>query len=174
MSKPELIADINTTGSAKLFEAACRIIPGGVNSTARATWSGWTPYPLFVQSGQGSRLRDVDGNEYIDYLLGLGPMIFGHRPPRVTQAVVDFIQQRGTVFALPTADEARLAEKIIAAVPSVEQVRLCNTGTGRLSGPALSMFGCLLQYTPSEKPWYMPSKRMILLRLVKARARRVA
>ena len=125
----KLIADVNTAGSANLFEAACRVIPGGVNSTARATWSGWTPYPLFVESGQGSRLRDVDGNEYIDYLLGLGPMIFGHRPARVTQAVVDFIQQRGTVFALPTADEARLAEKIIAAVPSVEQVRLCNTGT---------------------------------------------
>ncbi|HZP64783.1 MAG TPA: glutamate-1-semialdehyde 2,1-aminomutase [Rudaea sp.] len=115
--------------SADLFEAACRVIPGGVNSTARATWSGWTPYPLFVESGQGSRLRDVDGNEYIDYLLGLGPMIFGHRPPRVTRAVVEFIEQRGTVFALPTADEARLAEKIIAAVPSVDQVRLCNTGT---------------------------------------------
>jgi len=124
-----LIAGIPTTGSAALFDAACKVIPGGVNSTARATWSGWTPYPLFVESGQGSRLRDVDGNEYIDYLLGLGPMIFGHRPPRVTQAVVDFIQQRGTVFALPTADEARLAEKIIAGVPSVDQVRLCNTGT---------------------------------------------
>ncbi len=124
-----LIAGGHTAGSARLFEVACRVIPAGVNSTARATWSGWTPYPLFVQSGQGSRLRDVDGNEYIDYLLGLGPMIFGHRPPRVTQAVVDFIQQRGTVFALPTADEARLAEKIVAAVPSVEQVRLCNTGT---------------------------------------------
>jgi glutamate-1-semialdehyde 2,1-aminomutase len=123
------LADARTARSADLFEAACRVIPGGVNSTARATWSGWTPYPLFVESGQGSRLRDVDGNEYIDYLLGLGPMIFGHRPPRVTQAVVDFIQQRGTVFALPTADEARLAEKIIAAVPSVDQVRLCNTGT---------------------------------------------
>jgi len=128
-TKTKLIANLHTTGSAGLFEAACRVIPGGVNSTARATWSGWTPYPLFVESGQGSRLRDVDGNEYIDYLLGLGPMIFGHRPPRVTQAVVDFIQQRGTVFALPTADEARLAEKIIAAVPSVDQVRLCNTGT---------------------------------------------
>jgi len=124
-----MLADARTSGSAELFAAASRVIPGGVNSTARATWSGWTPYPLFVQSGQGSRLRDVDGNEYIDYLLGLGPMIFGHRPPHVTQAVVDFIQQRGTVFALPTADEARLAEKIIAAVPSVEQVRLCNTGT---------------------------------------------
>lgn len=124
-----LVAGMNTSGSAKLFDAACKLIPGGVNSTARATWSGWTPYPLFVRDGKGSRLTDVDGNEYIDYLLGLGPMIFGHRPPKVTQAVVDFIQQRGTVFALPTADEARLAEKIVAAVPSVEQVRLCNTGT---------------------------------------------
>ena len=124
-----LVAGLDTGNSAELFATACRVIPGGVNSTARATWAGWNPYPLFVQDGQGSRLRDVDGNEYIDYLLGLGPMIFGHRPPRVTQAVVDFIQQRGTVFALPTADEARLAEKIIAAVPSVDQVRLCNTGT---------------------------------------------
>ena len=126
---PRLSAAIGTAGSARLFEAACKVIPGGVNSTARATWSGWTPYPLFVKDGLGSRLRDVDGNEYIDYLLGLGPMIFGHRPPRVTQAVVDFIQQRGTVFALPTEDEARLAQKIINAVPSVDQVRLCNTGT---------------------------------------------
>ncbi|MBR0343930.1 MAG: glutamate-1-semialdehyde 2,1-aminomutase [Rudaea sp.] len=129
MSSSQLIAGLDTAGSGKLFEAACKVIPGGVNSTARATWSGWTPYPLFVRSGQGSHLTDVDGNEYIDYLLGLGPMIFGHRPPRVTQAVVDFIQQRGTVFALPTEDEARLAQKIIAAVPSVDQVRLCNTGT---------------------------------------------
>lgn len=124
-----LVAGLDTARSADLFGAACKLIPGGVNSTARATWSGWDPYPLFVESGQGSRLTDVDGNEYIDYLLGLGPMIFGHRPKRVTQAVVDFIQTRGTVFALPTADEARLAQKIIDAVPSVEQVRLCNTGT---------------------------------------------
>lgn len=124
-----LVAGLDTARSANLFDAACKLIPGGVNSTARATWSGWNPYPLFVERGQGSRLTDVDGNEYIDYLLGLGPMIFGHRPPRVTQAVVDFIQDRGTVFALPTADEARLARKIVDAVPSVEQVRLCNTGT---------------------------------------------
>jgi len=124
-----LAHDLDTSRSAKLFDAACGPIPGGVNSTARAMWSGWTPYPLFVESGQGSRLTDVDGNQYIDYLLGLGPMLLGHRPPRITQAVVDFIEQRGTVFALPTADEARLAQKIIAAVPCVEQVRLCNTGT---------------------------------------------
>jgi glutamate-1-semialdehyde 2,1-aminomutase len=118
-----------TARSGVLFDAARRVIPGGVNSTARATWSGWTPYPLFVERGTGSRIEDADGNVYIDYLLGLGPMILGHRPPEVTQAVVDFIQNRGTVFALPTADEAVLAEKIVAAVPSMDQVRLCNTGT---------------------------------------------
>ncbi|WP_448956120.1 aspartate aminotransferase family protein [Labrys neptuniae] len=118
-----------TATSAALFETARHVIPGGVNSTARAQWSGWLPYPLFVQSGEGSKLTDADGNHYIDYLLGLGPMILGHRPPKVTRAVVDFIEQRGTVFALPTEDEAVLAEKIVAAVPSVEQVRLANTGT---------------------------------------------
>ena len=128
MATPYRRAD-RTRLSAQLFEQAKRPIPGGVNSTARATWSGWDPYPLFVSHGTGSRLTDVDGNEYIDYLLGLGPMLLGHRPARVTQAVVDFVQNRGTVFALPTAEEAVLADKIIAAVPSVEQVRLCNTGT---------------------------------------------
>jgi glutamate-1-semialdehyde 2,1-aminomutase len=120
---------VASTTSARLFADALQSIPGGVNSTARATWSGWDPYPLFVSHGTGSRVTDVDGNGYIDYLLGLGPMLLGHRPPGVTQAVVDFIQNRGTVFALPTAEEAVLADKIIAAVPSIEQVRLCNTGT---------------------------------------------
>lgn len=118
-----------STRSAELYERACGPIPAGVNSTARAKWSGWDPYPLFVERGDGAYLYDVDGNAYIDYLLGLGPMILGHRPPKVTAAVVEQIQNRGTVFALPTAQEAVLAEKIIAAVPSVEQVRLCNTGT---------------------------------------------
>ncbi|PWR23064.1 aspartate aminotransferase family protein [Zavarzinia compransoris] len=118
-----------TARSAALFDTAARVIPGGVNSTARAQWAGWTPYPLFVTGGTGAWLQDVDGNRYVDYLLGLGPMILGHRPPAVTDAVVEFIRNRGTVFALPTEEEAVLAEKIIAAVPSVEQVRLCNTGT---------------------------------------------
>jgi glutamate-1-semialdehyde 2,1-aminomutase len=118
-----------TERSGAAFRRARKTIPGGVNSTARAQWSGWTPYPLFAAEGTGSRLRDIDGNTYIDYLLGLGPMILGHRPPAVTRAVVDFIETRGTVFALPTTDEAVLAEKIVSAVPSVEQVRLCNTGT---------------------------------------------
>jgi len=115
--------------SQELYRRATEVIPGGVNSTARAVFSGWDPYPLFVAQGTGSHLRDVDGNDYIDYLLGLGPMILGHRPPKVTAAVVDAIQNRGTVFALPTADETALIDKMIAAVPSLAQVRLCNTGT---------------------------------------------
>jgi glutamate-1-semialdehyde 2,1-aminomutase len=115
--------------SRELFRAAREVIPGGVNSTARAVWSGWDPHPLFVAGGQGPRLTDVDGNTYIDYLLGLGPMILGHRPPRVTAAVADFIQTSGTVFALPHSDEICLTRKMMAAVPSLEQLRLCNTGT---------------------------------------------
>lgn len=115
--------------SRALFKSACEIIPGGVNSTARAVWSGWDPHPLFVETGDGSRLRDVDGNEYIDYLLGLGPMILGHRPAKVTEAVINAIQKQGTVFALPAAAEIELTRKMITAVPSLEQVRLCNTGT---------------------------------------------
>ena len=118
-----------TPRSAALFPQACELIPAGVNSTARARFSGWEPYPLFASHGTGSHLFDVDGNEYIDYLLGLGPMILGHRPPKVTAAVVEAIEQRGTVFALPTAQEIVLAKKIIGLVPSMEQVRLCNTGT---------------------------------------------
>ena len=125
----ELASLKGTSGSAKLFARAQELIASGVNSTARAPRSGWSPYPLFIESGKGSRIVDVDGNEYIDYLLGLGPMLLGHRPERVTQAVVDFIQQRGTVFALPVADEIELARKIIDAVPSVEQMHLANSGT---------------------------------------------
>ncbi|HZC22039.1 MAG TPA: aminotransferase class III-fold pyridoxal phosphate-dependent enzyme, partial [Candidatus Binatia bacterium] len=125
----ELAGLKGTTGSARLFARAQELIASGVNSTARAPRSGWSPYPLFVESGKGSRIVDVDGNEYVDYLLGLGPMLLGHRPEPVTRAVVDFIEQRGTVFALPVADEIELARKIIDAVPSVEQMHLANSGT---------------------------------------------
>ena len=118
-----------TTRSAALYQQACALIPAGVNSTARAKFSGWDPYPIFADHGTGAHLYDVDGNRYIDYLLGLGPMILGHRPPKVTAAVVRAIEERGTVFAMPMLDERVLAEKIVAAIPSIEQVRLCNTGT---------------------------------------------
>ena len=125
----EMVGMKRTTRSARLFAQAQDVIASGVNSTARTPRSGWSPYPLFVDHGKGSRIVDTDGNQFIDYLLGLGPMLLGHRPEKVTKAVVDFITQRGTVFALPVADEIELARKIIAAVPSVEQVHLANTGT---------------------------------------------
>src|SRR5487761_1902181 len=86
----------------ELYAKALKVIPGGVNSTARAAFSGWEPHPIFVDHGDGSTLVDVDGNEYIDYLLGLGPMLLGHRPNSITAAVTDSIQSVGTVFAMPT------------------------------------------------------------------------
>jgi glutamate-1-semialdehyde 2,1-aminomutase len=115
--------------SRALFARALEVIASGVNSTARATFSGWEPYPIFVAHGEGSRVYDVDGNAYLDYLLGLGPMLFGHRPPEITQAVVEQITNRGTVFALPMAEEIEVAERMVELVPSVEQVHLTNTGT---------------------------------------------
>lgn len=118
-----------TRRSAALFERARRTIPGGAGSTARLPRNGWNPYPLFISEGNGSRLRDADGNEYIDYLLGLGPMILGHRHPVVTKAVSEAINTYGTCFGLPYELEIEAAEKVVAAVPGVEQVRFANSGS---------------------------------------------
>jgi glutamate-1-semialdehyde 2,1-aminomutase len=82
-----------------------------------------------VASGAGSRITDVEGNEYIDYLMGLGPLVLGHRPPQVTEAVVDAVQRLGTVFGLPYELEAEAARKVVDAVPSVEMVRFANSGS---------------------------------------------
>jgi glutamate-1-semialdehyde 2,1-aminomutase len=79
--------------SRELFELASAIIPGGAGSSARTVKFGWKPYPPFIAQGTGSRMRDVDGHEYIDYLLGLGPMLLGHRHPEVTAAVVRAITE---------------------------------------------------------------------------------
>ena len=84
-----------------LFERAKLTIPGGAGSTARLPRNGWKPYPLFLAEGTGSRVTDVDGNTYIDYLLGLGPMILGHRHPVVTNAVVQAVNDLGTCYGLP-------------------------------------------------------------------------
>ncbi len=118
-----------TTATKALYDRARRTIPGGAGSTARLPRNGWKPYPLFMSEGKGSRLRDADGNEYIDYLLGLGPMILGHRHPQVTQAVVDAVNQYGTCFGLPYELEIEAAEKVVAAVPGLEQVRFTNSGS---------------------------------------------
>jgi glutamate-1-semialdehyde 2,1-aminomutase len=112
-----------------LFERAKITIPGGAGSTARLPRNGWNPYPLFMAEGTGSRIRDVDGNEYIDYLLGLGPMILGHRHPTVTAAVAKAIGDYGTCFGLPYELEIEAAEKVAQAVPGIEQVRFTNSGS---------------------------------------------
>lgn len=112
-----------------LFERAKLSIPGGAGSTARLPRNGWNPYPIFMAEGSGSRLRDVDGNEYIDYLLGLGPMILGHRHPVVTEAVSRAIADYGTCFGLPYDLEVEAAEKVVEAVPSIEHVRFTNSGS---------------------------------------------
>jgi len=113
--------------SAALFAEAQRVIPGGVNSPVRAFKSVGGD-PLFMQRGEGPYIFDVDGNRYLDHVMSWGPLIFGHAPPRIIQAITD-AAMRGTSFGASTEAEVRLAQKIVAAVPSVEKVRLVSSGT---------------------------------------------
>ena len=115
--------------SGELFAKAGRCIPGGAGSSARTTKFGWKPYPPFMAEGSGSRLRDVDGHQYVDYLLGLGPMILGHRHPAVTQAVMTAVSELGTCFGLPYELEIEAARKVTEAVPGVDLVRFSNSGS---------------------------------------------
>jgi glutamate-1-semialdehyde 2,1-aminomutase len=109
------------------FARALKLMPGGVNSPARA-FGGVGGEPIFFERGEGAYLYDLDGRRYIDYIGSWGPMILGHAHPKVT-AAVQAAAARGTSFGAPTEAESELAELIVAAVPSVEQVRLVNSGT---------------------------------------------
>jgi glutamate-1-semialdehyde 2,1-aminomutase len=110
-----------------LFEEARKFIPGGVNSPVRGFGSvGGSP--LFIRSGQGAHLTDVDGNEYVDFVASWGPLILGHAYPRVIEAV-GRVMADGTSFGAPVELELRLAKLICQLVPSVEKVRLVNSGT---------------------------------------------
>ncbi len=113
--------------SEKLFAKARKIIPGGVNSPVRACRSVGVD-PVFIQRAEGSRVFDADGNTYIDYVGSWGPMILGHRHPEVISAI-EGVLARGTSFGAPTDLEVKLAEIVIDAVPSVEMVRMVNSGT---------------------------------------------
>lgn len=118
-----------TAGSRRLFDRASEIIPGGAGSSARTVKFGWKPYPPFIAQGTGARIVDVDGNSYVDYLLGLGPMILGHRHPVVTAAVADAIHEYGTCFGLPYELEIDAARKVVEAVPGIDMVRFTNSGS---------------------------------------------
>ncbi len=113
--------------SEALFSRALKRIPGGVNSPVRA-FRAVGGKPVFIERGEGSRIWDADGNEYIDYVGSWGPLLFGHRPPEVLAALEEVLKI-GTSFGAPTEREVDLAELICRLVPSVEKVRLVNSGT---------------------------------------------
>ena len=113
--------------SSALFAASKEIIPGGVNSPVRSFRSvGGTP--PFIARGEGARLYDVDGNSYVDYCLSWGPLILGHAHPEVNAALVDAVQ-RGTSFGAPTELELQMARAVMRCLPSLEMVRMVNSGT---------------------------------------------
>ncbi|HEX4414426.1 MAG TPA: glutamate-1-semialdehyde 2,1-aminomutase [Lacipirellulaceae bacterium] len=110
-----------------IFHRAKELMPGGVNSPARA-FGGVGGEPIVAERGEGAYLWDADGNRYIDYVGSWGPLIFGHAHPKVVEAV-QAAARRGTSFGAPTAAENELAELIVAAIPGIEQVRLVSSGT---------------------------------------------
>ena len=115
------------TKSEELFRRAVEKIPGGVNSPVRA-FRSVGGQPVFIARGEGSHLFDVDGNEYIDYVGSWGPLLLGHRHPEILAALEKALEI-GTSFGAPTEQEIDLADAICEAVPSIEMVRLVNSGT---------------------------------------------
>jgi glutamate-1-semialdehyde 2,1-aminomutase len=115
------------TNSKKLFEEAQEFIPGGVNSPVRA-FKAVGDHPVFIEKAEGSKLYDADGNAYVDYICSWGPMLLGHQPEAVTKAVQEALL-KGSTYGAPTAAEVEIAKLIVDAVPSVEMVRMVNSGT---------------------------------------------
>ena len=118
---------MDTSRSSALYDRATHLIPGGVNSPARA-WTSVGGQPLFISRAEGSRIWDVDGNELIDFVGSWGPMVLGHAHPRVIEAAQEAARS-GTSFGAPTQAELRMAELVVESLPSVEMVRFVNSGT---------------------------------------------
>ena len=121
------IAAIRLERSAELFDEAQRYLPGGVDSPVRA-FKKVGGIPPFISKGEGSKLYDADGNEYIDYVCSWGPMILGHSHPRVVRAIQEAVA-KGTSFGAPTELETILAKMVSQAMPSIEMLRFVNSGT---------------------------------------------
>ncbi len=110
-----------------IYEQAIKVLPGGVNSPVRAFKSvGGTP--VFINKGSGSKMYDVDGNEFIDYIGSWGPHLFGHNPEFIKNALIEALEN-GTSFGTPTELEVRVAELVRELVPSIEMIRFVNSGT---------------------------------------------
>jgi glutamate-1-semialdehyde 2,1-aminomutase len=122
------VAVLTETQSARLFEEARRLMPGGVSSPVRAMRSVGRDHPLFLRRGAGGEVWDADGNRYIDWVQSWGPLIAGHAHPDVVTAVTAAAED-GTSFGAPTELELQLAREVCAAVPSLEQVRFVSSGT---------------------------------------------
>ena len=113
--------------SAAAHDRARAVMPGGVNSPARA-FKSIDHHPISIRSGSGATITDIDGNQYIDYVCSFGPLILGHAPESVTAALLK-ATRRGSSFGLPTPTETTLAEMVVEAVPGIEKLRLVNSGT---------------------------------------------
>ena len=118
---------MNKENSSTFYSRAKEVMPGGVNSPVRA-FNAVGGEPLFIKSGKGSQVTDVDGNIFIDYVASWGPLIFGHAHPRVVEAIIRQAEL-GTSYGASTKLEIELAEKVVSAIPSVEVVRMVNSGT---------------------------------------------
>ncbi|MEM2979666.1 MAG: glutamate-1-semialdehyde 2,1-aminomutase [Methanomassiliicoccales archaeon] len=114
----------NTERSKVLYDRAKHFMPGGVSSPVRA----FAPYPIYISKGKGSKIWDVDGNEYIDYCMGFGPLILGHAHPSVVRALQEQAEN-GTLFGAPIEKEIELASIITEHYPSIEMVRFVSSGT---------------------------------------------
>ena len=118
---------MNNKNSRTLYDRALNVIPGGVNSPVRACKSVGTK-PIFIDRAEGCMIFDADGNGYVDYIGSWGPMILGHGHPAVVEAISSVLGS-GTSFGAPTELEIKLAEMLIDAVPSMDMVRMVNSGT---------------------------------------------
>jgi glutamate-1-semialdehyde 2,1-aminomutase len=118
---------MNQSRSIEAFEKAKQVIPGGVNSPVRA-FKSVQMSPLFIQKAKGSRIWDIDGNEFIDFVASWGPLILGHARQEIIEAV-SHAATLGTSYGAPTLIETEMAEMIVSMVPSVEKVRMVNSGT---------------------------------------------
>jgi glutamate-1-semialdehyde 2,1-aminomutase len=136
---------MNTNKSRQLFDEAKKFIPGGVNSPVRA-FKSVGGNPLFISKGEGSKLFDVDGNSFIDYIGSWGPHLFGHNPPFIINALKEALKN-GTSFGAPTSIEVEMAKIITELVPSVEMIRMVNSGTEATMSAVRAARG----YTGKEK-----------------------
>ncbi|WP_255193364.1 glutamate-1-semialdehyde 2,1-aminomutase [Natronobeatus ordinarius] len=117
---------MNDEQSQALYDRALSVLPGGVNSAVRAAIE---PYPFFVRKGDGGHVIDADGNRYVDWVMGLGPLLLGHDLPDPVQAVIQQKASEGPMYGTPTEVEVDLAEFVVRHVSSVEKIRFVNSGT---------------------------------------------